>query len=174
MRRLLIALPIGLLVSCHQMNGQRAPGIYETRNGSQILVADTQHSYLGTKYTPPGTNVLRDYGMPIKKIQAIDTECSVYSNLLTFTVPTSKATSCNGFVFRIKQQFNSHVVVHVECRSPLNATCSGSQPILPDIEYEYAYIPGKGVVWIRFVSENPKLPGDVLLHQSGSMILGLR
>lgn len=169
MRRLLLC--IAVLSSCHPV-ARNTPeeGVYVTERGTDVFVNDGRRSYLGTKYIPPGKNFLRDFGSPITKIQMDGVSCIALSDL-TFAVPKSEHFTCNGVNFLIQRKFENGTLIRATCASRRNGVCVEGDSSVPLFQYDYAYVPSRGVEWIRFVSNNPRIPGDVFRYRSGPRIL---
>jgi hypothetical protein len=162
---------LALLAGCHEGRAHKRAGIarYETKDGSQILLTDGKHWYAGTKYLPPNAEPLRDFGSPVTTINGKSSECQVFGSL-TFAEPIETTFKCNGFIFSVRKISDKAWIVRASCGA-LNVDHCESSERGPKFDYEYEFIPGEGIEWVRYVSDNPTVPGDILYHTSGDRIL---
>jgi hypothetical protein len=168
--RYFLSLVLLLTVSCSRSVPSEVPGIYKTQTGSQILVFDSRRSYLGTGQLPPGADPLRDYGTAVQTVKNNSTNCVVLSGL-TFVRLESGSAECNGLRFVSRDEAADVFTIKVSCSMLQNGKCSVNSRDPPTLEYEYGYVRGQGVDWIRFGAESDATR-DVLVHRSGIRILG--
>lgn len=172
MRRLAALFFLCAISSCHRNTSEKLDNVarYQTDDGQKILLTDGKRSYSGTKYLPPGSNPLQDFGSAVRTISIPNVRCIVLDNL-TFAVSAAPKFTCNGFTFQVRDKSERALVIRASCESLSVGGCQKGDSRGPRFEYEYAYIPDQGVEWIRFVSEDPKVPGDILHHIAGSRVL---
>lgn len=167
MKRLLMLTALVSVVSCQN---SKTVSVYEASSGGQILTTDGKRSYFGPSSVPNEDRLLQDYGAPISDASSEEVRCLIVSDL-TFAISEQQTFSCNGLTFRVVTSDGNASIVRATCEAFRNGKCESDTAAVPVLEYEYAYIPGKGIEWIRFFDEQSSLAGDVLKHRSGPRVL---
>lgn len=173
--RLLIPILLLCASSCQvpKQSQNQTFGLYESDDSSQILVTDGKRSYFGTRYTPENIDILRTFGSPVSEISSDGSRCTIVSGL-TFAVPEKRDFECGGASFQRIQYSGKEIIVRVSCYATNGRRCIPS--VLksnPLLEYDFAYVPDKGVEWIRLPSNESDGRGGYLRYRSGIRILGL-
>ena len=167
-----------LLLSCGSNTKESHRGLYESQDGTQILAISKGRVYLGTKDLPPGADAIADYGTPVRRVSGDDLTCVVVSQF-TFAISSRPSFSCNGISFDVRAKPAGSIVIRATCGSLRKGliregACAPAGANPPAFQYEYGYIPGVGVEWVRILPKEPNEPSDgkdIIRHRRGLRIL---